>query len=448
MPIFGAEKNDKLLYECVMKYLLTIISVVLCLVSFLACESDTEKVYFSDAFLYHVQEGDTVRLGDSPESTLSLRLFYGCGVLEIYGAYITWVSSDTNIVKTRRSQSTIYGDSCYSICTLIPNGKAGAADITVTMLYGGVQRQMHFVATTDYSNEVPPPEGSFKERINGEEFTMVFVEADTLYLTGGKQGTEWVDTKDSVNVNRYYVHSQYLNDFYISQTEVTAELWKAVMGSEHRYQLFGGTQHPINNTSYGEAHEFLRKLNALTGRSYRLPWEAEWEFAARGGRKRKGYTYAGSNELDEVAWYWETSMKVGYGHRPHPVAQKMPNELQIYDMIGNVKEWCEDSLVKQSTHKVSFGGEYVLYWPVRRPRGWTCYTYNFELTRPWLENISYSNDGSRPAMEITKISYTSDSTARTKCIANIMADAEKEMNREPYRETCGIRLVLSASDKE
>jgi len=130
-------------------------------------------------------------------------------------------------------------------------------------------------------------------------------------------------------------HQVTLSNFSIGKYPVTQKQWVAVMGSYPSY--FGGDNLPVEGVSWHDVQEFIRKLNATTGKKYRLPTEAEWEYAARGGNKSKGFKYSGSNILDDVAWTWENS-----GHKTHPVGRKAPNELGIYDMSGNVREWCND----------------------------------------------------------------------------------------------------------
>lgn len=131
------------------------------------------------------------------------------------------------------------------------------------------------------------------------------------------------------------VHMVTLSDFYIGKTEVTQAQWKAVMGNNQSF--FIGDALPAERVSWEDVQLFIKRLNQLTGKQYRLPTEAEWEYAARGGQKSKAYKYAGSDNIDEVAWWRENSED-----KTHPVATKAPNELGLYDMSGNVLEWCND----------------------------------------------------------------------------------------------------------
>ncbi len=132
------------------------------------------------------------------------------------------------------------------------------------------------------------------------------------------------------------VHEVTLSDYYIGQTEITQHLWKIVMGSSNNPSATKGDELPVTNITWDEAQVFVQKLSEMTGLHFRLPTEAEWEYAARGGQKSKGYTYAGSNDIDEVAWYPSNCTQ------PQAIGKKMPNELGIYDMAGNAYEWCYD----------------------------------------------------------------------------------------------------------
>ncbi len=124
-------------------------------------------------------------------------------------------------------------------------------------------------------------------------------------------------------------------NYFMGKTEVTQALWKAVMGSNPSFTE--GDKLPVSYVSWNDCQTFISKLNAATGKTFRLPTEAEWEFAARGGNGSKNFKHAGSDNLDEVAWYADNSESAS-----HEVAMKKPNELGLYDMDGNVAEWCND----------------------------------------------------------------------------------------------------------
>ena len=165
--------------------------------------------------------------------------------------------------------------------------------------------------------------------VNGVQFTMVEVGGDTFTMGAtSEQGSDaWDEEKPA--------HEVTLSDYYIGQTEVTQALWEAVMGSNPSDSK--GDNLPVERVSWDDCQVFIQKLNQLTGKQFRLPTEAEWEYAARGGRKSRGYKYAGGNNIDSVAWCDGNS-----GNETHPVATKQANELGIYDMSGNVLEWCSD----------------------------------------------------------------------------------------------------------
>ena len=161
-------------------------------------------------------------------------------------------------------------------------------------------------------------------------FTMVKVKAGT-FIMGATE-----EQREDMNDNEIPIHQVSVSDFYMGQTEVTQALWQAVMG-DNPSAFPSNPSNPVENISWEDCQTFVRKLNQLTGQSFRLPTEAEWEFAARGGADTIDYVYAGDNIPNNVAWHVDNSMAT-----THIVATKSPNQLGLYDMSGNVCEWCQD----------------------------------------------------------------------------------------------------------
>lgn len=174
--------------------------------------------------------------------------------------------------------------------------------------------------------------------VNGVSFKMIPVKAGTFTMGATSEQT------GACNDEKPAHQVTITKDYYMGETEVTQALWKAVTGYsptadgyqwESSYGLDGG--YPAYYISYEDVQPFISKLNSLTGETFRMPTEAEWEYAARGGSESKGYLYSGSNNLSEVAWFYDNSSRM-----TRPVKRRSPNELGLYDMSGNVMEWCSD----------------------------------------------------------------------------------------------------------
>lgn len=176
-------------------------------------------------------------------------------------------------------------------------------------------------------------------KIKGITYKLRYVEGGSFTM-GALPGDTLADA-DEVR------HQVSVNGFYMGETEVTQELWEAVM--EKNRSKIKGAKMPVEYVTYDMCKEFISRLNHLTGQTFRLPTEAEWEYAARGGKKSKGYLYAGSNNINEVAHTLENS----HDRIHSPVAQLKPNELGLYDMAGNVWEWCADWYRKTPDSKPS-----------------------------------------------------------------------------------------------
>jgi formylglycine-generating enzyme required for sulfatase activity len=200
----------------------------------------------------------------------------------------------------------------------------------------------------------PDPVLTFE--VHGVKFNMNLVEAGSFHM--GDYTYAFARPMHKVTIQ---------DDFYMGETEVTQELWEAVMGSNPS-EFQQSVDRPVETVSWNDSQKFIKKLNALTGETFRLPTEEEWEYAARGGKEGKGYEYSGSNVPEDVAWF-ENPFTM-------PVASKEPNELGLYDMSGNVWEWVdsywtksyEPTAAEQTKHRVQRGGcwftsaEYSAVW--------------------------------------------------------------------------------------
>ena len=244
--------------------------------------------------------------------------------------------------------------------------------------------------------------------VKGVSFKMVEVQGGTFTMGATPEQGSNVDSSKEKPAHRVT-----LSSYYIGETEVTQTLWMAVMGSNPSKLPSVGTSvalemsslyravdiYPVENVSWNDCQTFIEKLNQLTGRKFRLPTEAEWEFAARGGNKSKGYKYSGSNTIGDGAWYGGNS-----GETPHPIKDKAPNELGIYDMSGNVEEWCQDWFGYYSSeaqtnpkgptgptsdsYRVYRGGDWVF-------DEWSCRTAHRDRITP---SFKYKNLGFRLAL--------------------------------------------------
>lgn len=221
--------------------------------------------------------------------------------------------------------------------------------------------------------------------VNGVNYPMVYVRGGTFNMGAtSEQGSDAYEDEKPV-------HQVTLSNYNIGKYEVTQDLWQAVMGSNP--SNFKGNRKPVECVSWNDCQTFISKLNSLTGKRFRLPTEVEWEFASRGGTMSRGYKYSGSNTVGNVAWYSDNS-----GSTIHDVGTKSANELGIYDMSGNVWEWCSDwhgnysSSSQTNPIGPSSGSHRVLRGGSWNFSAWSCRSSN---RYGWTPDIGLSSLGLR-----------------------------------------------------
>lgn len=224
--------------------------------------------------------------------------------------------------------------------------------------------------------------------IRGVKFNMIHVKGGTFSMGATEEHVLNVQDKERP------VHTVTLDDYYIGQTEVTQDLWEAVM--EYNPSEYVGDKLPVEKVTWDECHQFTNKLKELTGLPFRLPTEAEWEYAARGGQRSKGFQFSGDSILNNVGWYNKNASKV-----TQYVGGKQMNELGIYDMSGNVWEFVEDWFGEYSEepqtnpHGPETGTDHIL-------RGGSTFTFDWvcrvSVRRDLLPDYKFKDIGLRLAL--------------------------------------------------
>ena len=267
------------------------------------------------------------------------------------------------------------------------------------------------------------------------KLAMVKVEAGIFEMSAKDGENERGEVPHRVTLTR---------DFYVGRTEVTQAQWRAVMGNNPSY--YKGDDRPVENVSWNDAMKFCDKLNSMglspSGWKFTLPTETQWEYAARGGKKSRGYKYSGSNDINEVAWYGKNSERM-----THAVGGKKANELGLYDMSGNVREWCLDNWNNDSSKAVpeftrcNDGGVALR---VNRGGSWSCVAaYCRSVLRHWFgPNIRNDDLGFRLALVPTG-EQTSAATENN--VKELCRKGEEHFDRKEYSQA--VRCFQKAASQ-
>ena len=279
----------------------------------------------------YVSDAQIKQLGEATGASyvLILEVAYVDDVTIILTSQIIDIES-TKVMQVAIEQSATDGTSILKSCRAL--AKQLLLTDTSVMSNKGNPTYVQQPSTTSnrQSSSTSSSQGQSKEiSVNGVSFKMIYVAGGTFTMGATAE-------QDGYDSDETPTHQVTLSDYFIGETEVTQELWYAVMGNNPS-KFTRSSRNPVENVSWHDCQAFIQKLNQLTGLRFRLPTEAEWEYAARGGNSSKGYKYSGSNRIDDVAWYDGNS-----GEVTHEVATCYPNELGLYDMSGNVSEWCSD----------------------------------------------------------------------------------------------------------
>ena len=356
--------------------------------------NDDEPPYFNHA--RYIYAGDSLTVEYASNTTV--RVFVGTGIHAYYYTVAEWSTDDPAIATAAAVGKSTSGDSVFvvgRISTSLYEKKSTQLRVTVKI-------DDHTRTLTEDIHVINParkarPSGNTTFTVKGVTFNMAKMDGGQFEMGVDEHPEEYFYPNiGNYCWTGYYPadeqprHSVTVSDFLIGEAEVTQEFWKAVMGNNPAYHIylksqagpFGQLQntriypyYPVESVSWEDCQAFIARLNEITGYAFRLPTEAEWEYAAKGGNKSEGHLYAGSDDLDFVGWYGDnsyirfnslnitydsetdsrdTTLVPSYAYLTQEGKQKSCNELGLYDMTGNVAEWCQDNYA-QDTYSLTRG---------------------------------------------------------------------------------------------
>ena len=300
-----------------------------------------------------------------PGQTKQLKAYIGTGMKKYNGVATDWSISNNSVAtvigkaKTMRSLDNSNRDErieVYTLATITAN-KDIVDDTTSVKLYlhfGDIKRTITIPVHVSSLGDMA--EGSFIQKlgVTPYSFTMCYVKGGVFTMGDKSEESmlkyEQMEAEGEDYVEETQPHFVEVSDYLVSSTEVTEEEYYFIMSYDEDFNQteFERNRYPVDRLSKQDCEDFIKALNKFTGYNYRLLTEAEWEYAARGGEKSKLYVFSGSNNVDLIGWYRGNSKGANPNGSIHEVAQKEPNELGIYDMTGNVAEWCSDRYSPQT----------------------------------------------------------------------------------------------------
>ena len=278
---------------------------------------------------------------------------------------------------TRKKTSTTTSAPKKTTTTPKKTTPAAKSHSSETPHSGGQTNRSSGTASAGSREEIAPaemPQEQMDPIIQNLINNMVYIQGGTFLM--GATSEQGIDAYDDEKP----AHQVTLSSFSIGRYEVTQEEWVAVMGSNP--SRFKGAKQPVETVSWYDCQTFIRKLNSITGQQFRLPTEAEWEYAARGGSRSKRYRYSGGDNIGQIAWYNSNSTQT-----IHEVGTRVPNEQGLYDMNGNVWEWCQDWYGKYSSSaQTNYSGPFSDSPRILRGGCWRSYERDCRVSNRNLSN--------------------------------------------------------------